>query len=201
MWRWFAMENTSARTEPHPPLHLRMRKQFQRMRMLLLSPRLCPMLCPRYHVFSETLRYINLFLSINWPLRSNLYNVKKNMSFDLKNESPRSQTEPTPQLQLPLPLPPVQEVSCRDAMPFQYLTLLFKNLRFWLFSHSLSMSWCITVDNSLQITKHHPIPQESDQSEQYVHMVEKTIAAWPKANKPDNLMLVKGAKSNLVLTV
>lgn len=36
-----------------------------------------------------------------------------------------------------------------------------------------------------------PAPQEQDQ---YVHMVEKTIAAWPKGNKQqDSLMLVKGA--------
>lgn len=48
-------------------------------------------------------------------------------------------------------------------------------------------------ESSFQLTEpggpgSRPTPPEP---EQYVHMVEKSIAAWPKANKPDNLMLVK----------
>ncbi|XP_041996336.1 phosphatidylinositol/phosphatidylcholine transfer protein SFH12-like [Salvia splendens] len=92
---------------------------------------------------------------------------KKSMSFDMKNESPRSTssndntTQPQQQMS-----PPDEEVV--ESQPYQPPQL-----------HPYPQSR----------SQPEPAPQEQDQ---YVHMVEKTIAAWPKVNKQqDSLMLVK----------
>ncbi|KAL1554293.1 phosphatidylinositol/phosphatidylcholine transfer protein SFH12-like [Salvia divinorum] len=98
---------------------------------------------------------------------------KKNMSFDMKNESPRSTSsnDNTTQPQLPQQQqqlsPPDEEVV--ESQPYQPPQL-----------HPYPQSR----------SQPEPAPQEQ---EQYVHMVEKTIAAWPKGNKQqqDSLMLVK----------
>ncbi|KAH6786015.1 hypothetical protein C2S51_038470 [Perilla frutescens var. frutescens] len=82
---------------------------------------------------------------------------KKNMSFNMRSDSPRSTTSTEHIPQLELQIPPVPEPSFKVTEPGA-------------------------------APGPHPTPQEP---EQYVHMVEKSIAAWPKANKPDNLMLVK----------
>ncbi|KAH6780068.1 SEC14-like 12 [Perilla frutescens var. hirtella] len=82
---------------------------------------------------------------------------KKNMSFNMRSDSPRSTTSTEHIPQLELQIPPVPEPSFKVTEPGV-------------------------------APGPHPTPQEP---EQYVHMVEKSIAAWPKANKPDNLMLVK----------
>ncbi|XP_057788265.1 phosphatidylinositol/phosphatidylcholine transfer protein SFH12-like [Salvia miltiorrhiza] len=96
---------------------------------------------------------------------------KKSMSFNMRDESPRSTASsdsiPQPQQQQQLPAP-AEEVAESQPQP-QPLPQ----------PHPYPQSH----------PRPDPIPQEQDQ---YVHMVEKTIAAWPKANKQqDSLMLVK----------
>lgn len=53
------------------------------------------------------------------------------------------------------------------------------------------------MNNSLQVTQPRPSPSPQE-PDQYVRMVEKTIAAWPKAAKSDNLALSKGTKSMVI---
>ncbi|XP_042000664.1 phosphatidylinositol/phosphatidylcholine transfer protein SFH12-like [Salvia splendens] len=95
---------------------------------------------------------------------------KKSMSFDMKNESPRSTSSndnaTPPQQQQQQISPPDEEVV--ESHPYQ-------PPQFHPYPQSRSQP--------------EPAPQEQDQ---YVHMVENTIAAWPKGNKQqDSLMLVK----------
>ncbi|KAG6410789.1 hypothetical protein SASPL_128858 [Salvia splendens] len=100
---------------------------------------------------------------------------KKSMSFDMKNESPRSTSSndnaTPPQQQQQQISPPDEEASSKyvvESHPYQ-------PPQFHPYPQSRSQP--------------EPAPQEQDQ---YVHMVENTIAAWPKGNKQqDSLMLVK----------
>lgn len=54
----------------------------------------------------------------NCPLTSDMWNVKKNNSFNLRSDSPRATTDYIPQPQLS---PVREEVSCNNLMPYRYL--------------------------------------------------------------------------------